>query len=172
MTFALRHVVLLLVLLGASCQPADPLDWKVSANTPEDYNAWNIRTVAKLPPELREEYLRAFNKLAVATPGGISPRSMTDEHFPLCKRLNGRTVRTIIIDGYAAERQRLLEKIGAETDTMLRNLQRRAKITDPNADARYDRVQDAQSASIDAMNRRLEEIDAQVKKFSAPASGR
>jgi hypothetical protein len=55
---------LLVVAVLTSCQrPADPLEWRIEAGTPADYNTWAAENTPRMPEALRTEYDHAFHEI-------------------------------------------------------------------------------------------------------------
>ena len=164
-TMRLPHCALLLGLLlaGTACRPADPLDWKVSAKNPQEYNAWAEKNLPQLEPKLRGEYARAFTAIATTSPNRGAARHMREENHAVCRRIHRRTIRAVILEGYGIEKQKILERMAAQTDLLLKNANRSGAPThSTKTEAKFERVMDAQSTSVEALNRRLTELNTRI----------
>src|SRR2546423_648274 len=100
--------------LSGCGEPADPLDRKVEADTPAEYNEWNHRTLPQLPEPLRSEFGHAFEEIVIVSGRAGTARNLEDSTDPVCRRLNGRTVRAAILDGYRLESDRLSRRLEQE----------------------------------------------------------
>lgn len=168
MTSVVRFLLTLAALALAGCVPADPLDWKISAKTPAQFNEWRDEDLPRLPAEVQKEFIHTFNFFAAQTPGVTSKRMDATDN-PLCRRLHGRTIRNVIIEGYSLETTALLSKISTTSDNLLRNLQRSQTAAAAPAQDRFDRVQLSQTDAIAVMEKRLAEIKARVAVLSRSA---
>lgn len=114
--------LLLLLALGiglTGCRSKDPLDWKVEGRNAIRLQEWLLETEAALPRALQQEFAWAFNNLATTTPNwrDQDPRSTRN---PLCLRVQGLTIREILIDGYERSSRSLLSRIGNDQDNVRR----------------------------------------------------
>jgi hypothetical protein len=159
-----------LVLACVACRPADPLDWKISAKTPAKFEEWQSTDLRRLPEREQQEFNRAFNFYASTSPRGLAPKDMDETNNPLCRRLHGRTIRHVILEGYDLERRTLAARISTESDNIIRNAEQTAKIDDPATLQRFEKVRNLQLESIEKYKARLAEIAQRVKELSAPAS--
>ena len=109
---ALSLSVLVLFLCG--CAPKDPLDRKVKASTPEEFAHWWDRTQAKFPDAQRAEIYKLARYLQDSIPRVRSMRA--DDHYdPLCKRINGLTVRQLMILAYEESSYNIRTRVILET---------------------------------------------------------
>lgn len=155
------------VLLVCGCRPADPLDWKIDAKTPNHYNEWHATHFPQLPRELQQEFAHSF-RLISAIEQGATPKNMNASNNPLCQRLHRQTVRSVILDGYHLEAKALLSRVSNVSDTLLHNIELRGKADSPEIDRRFERVQNRQETDLSAMNARLEAIKQRVAILSQP----
>lgn len=164
----LRHFIPVLCLALLGCIPADPLDWKVSAKTPNHYHEWRDTDFRRLSPEVRGEFDRTFNWFATLTPGGAKTDKL-DQENALTRRLHGRTIRSVVLEGYQLETTALLSRISNTTDNMLRSLQLGERSGSAFSAQRLDQNREAQTAAIEKMNARLAEIKARVQQLERRA---
>jgi CRISPR/Cas system-associated protein endoribonuclease Cas2 len=118
--FLRRAAAVLFAVAVAGCQPRDPLDMKISAQSPDDFNRWTDTHDSRLPPEAAQEFHRAFARLQQGTLAGDSQGAAA----ALCRKLDGRTVRQVIADGYFMANTSIRRSILNELDNVQRNLAR------------------------------------------------
>lgn len=125
-------LALLVALGGCARPPADPLQLKVEAQHPQQLTRWNRRHLPRLPEELRQEYLTALQRIDRATghPRRPGERPTKDPFDPLCRRVHERTVRDVILDGYAARLETLEHKLARESRNLVANIGRFEEATD------------------------------------------
>jgi len=160
-----RLYLLTLCVVLAGCTPHDPLDWKVSAKTPEDFETWRDSHVQLLPDDLREEFTRSFGWFAKLSPGSVAPSSFNDTTNFICRKLNGRMVRLVILEGYELETRELQARISTRSDNILKNIAMTEGINDPAIEQRFDRARRAQAESIETMEKRLRFIETRVNEL-------
>lgn len=129
---ALLGLGLSLCVLFTGCRPADPLDWKIEAETPEAYNDWIEKEVSLMPKPLADEFNLAAAQLMALTPRLHPIKSTADmlsKHDPFCQQVHRRTVRSVIIDSYQSANQALLNKVSLEQGNALENLKRSSELS-------------------------------------------
>jgi hypothetical protein len=109
------------LILG--CTPRDPMDWKVQAHTLSKLDDWWTENRELLPPETASELHDAFNVIAGTTFREDNDKAMDNPNDPLCRRLDGRKIRDIIIEGHQIADESLLSKIIREQDVLASNIQ-------------------------------------------------
>lgn len=163
----LPPVSILAALLLAGCQPKDPLDWKISASSPDAYNVWIERHHHLLPPDLQHDFNRAFAFLRNDTAirfGRVDPGKIQNR---LCPRLDGRSIRALILEADQVESDALRTRISVTVDDIVRNTKASESLAGRPADLqRFADARAGQEAAIKAMRVRLAEIDAQVRELS------
>jgi hypothetical protein len=109
--------VLVASVLGG-CRARDPMDWKISASSPNDFNGWSDRNGPLLPTGLRQELARAIQFLQGDS--GLSDRgaSMENPRNPFCVRIDRKTVRYVILEGYFAEKKFLSNRVMLEIENI------------------------------------------------------
>lgn len=118
---AVLKIWILALLTLAGCA-RDPLALKVDAETPEEFFAWHRTTLLRQPPAVAEEFNEALAWIVAESPSKMAlddSRMMQDKHHPICRQLDGRTLRQVIIDGYAAANRALLRAMIQESDKLV-----------------------------------------------------
>jgi hypothetical protein len=105
---------IVLVLVFGGCAPNDPLDRKIKADTPAEFARWWDRTREKFPDEQRTEIFRIIRYLQDSTPR-LKAMSAQDHYDPLCKKINGLTVRDLMVLGYEDSIENLQKRMLLET---------------------------------------------------------
>jgi hypothetical protein len=101
-------------ILLCGCAPKDPLDRKVKAGTPAEFARWWDRTREKLPDEQRAEVFKVIRYLQDSTPRLKAMRA--DDHYdPLCKKIDGISIRRLLVLGYENSNDNLQSRILLET---------------------------------------------------------
>jgi hypothetical protein len=117
----------LLVALGAGCGPKDPLDMKVSARNPDDYAAWLDSKQSRFTEEMVKDFAFAISVIKESTPRGDSrsPNPMVrDGSAEICRKIDGRTVRQVILDGYYIANLTMQRTMSNELENLQRNIKR------------------------------------------------
>lgn len=109
-----------MLLLCSGCAPKDPFARKVRASTPEALNHWWAKTQTKLPPALAEELQSGFDFLDRNTPT-LKARTGNDHYDPMCKQLDGLTIREALILMYDEQNNALFTRL-SRNSTHLENL--------------------------------------------------
>ncbi|MGC4074462.1 MAG: hypothetical protein QM760_18505 [Nibricoccus sp.] len=149
----LLTVFLALILSG--CAPADPLDRKVKASTPEAFANWWDRTQEKLPDDVREESYRLLRYLQDSTPR-LKAMKANDHYDPVCKRINGLRLRDAMILAYEDKNEMLRNRIITETSRLPPLVE---KMNDETLDKRY---RDYASDSVDFSRNQISSWTAQI----------
>lgn len=103
-----------LLLLLCGCAPEDPLDRKIKAGTPREFSRWWDRTRGKLPDAERAEAYKLIRYLQDSTPR-LKSMAAEDHYDPLCKRINGITVRQLMVLAYEDSTANLQNRVMLET---------------------------------------------------------
>ena len=149
------------------CQPKDPLDVKISASSPSDYNDWVGRHHPTLPLEVQQEFDRAFGKLMVDTGAKLGSTDTNKIQNWLCTRLHGKTIRSVILEGYQVEADSIRIRMVVTSDNIVRLVQS-SGAPDLSTDQvqRYTSARTELEKAIETLRSRLSEIDAQVRRMS------
>lgn len=153
-------------MLVTGCRPRDPLDWKISAKTPGHFEEWRDDDLVRLPAAEQAEFNRAFTFFSATAPRALDEKDMSATNNPLCRRINGRTIRSVILEGLDLEKRALYSRIYTESDNLVRNAELTAKRDDPEIERKVEKARTGQMANIAAMKLRLQEIDERVKALS------
>lgn len=156
-----------LLLFGGCARPADPLDWRVAADAPVEYNDWLSQVATQMPDALQEEFVHAFNELVVVSGRAGIARSPNDANDPMCLRLNHRTVRQVLLDGYDCETTRLKNRVALDSELMLHDLSNDAD-SDPRVAKRTEATVKARQSEIASDKKRLAEIAQRVRALTPP----
>jgi hypothetical protein len=147
---------LLAVLLLAGCGPgADPLDWRIEADDISDLNTWLNAKLPLMPEELQSELPAAIQNIQSELPANARATA-------LCKRLDGRLVRGVIINGYELGNAALAARIQAESDALMRLAQ-----TDGSPPAQLDRLVTSHRVRRDAMQKVLDKAERRLATLRA-----
>lgn len=129
-------------LTGCNRRGSDPLEWRVRGRTPELLEIWVNESIERMPTELGKEY-----SAAVVTILNLTPRPPTqkrdDSSDPLCRRLDGHSVREIIIEADELEVNELRNRISLEYSNLTRLMQ-------------YPNLTAEQTASLERRQKRTE----------------
>jgi hypothetical protein len=148
------------------CSPRDPLDWRISAKTPSHFEEWRDQDLVRLPAREQQEFNRAFTFFASTSPRALDTKDMGATNNPLCRRINGRTIRSVILEGLDLEKRALYARIYTESDNIARNANLTAKMDSEAISQKVEKARTGQMANIAAMNLRIAEIDERVKQLS------
>ena len=164
----------LIALWLAGCQPADPLDRKVDAATPADYNSWVAKTLPTLPENLAREFAQAIARIKEETPQFHTlrnEREFKSQSNPLCRQIDRRTLRQVIVAGCEASNVTLLRRIKLESDELLALMKRGESATVTAAsETRLDQLTDFRRKALDALRAQVEANRQRIKELSAPRS--
>lgn len=115
------------LLLNAGCGPTDPLDLKIHARNAEDYDEWLVANYKRMPEGIAQEYNKAFLLIKQTSPRGSSSSPVSgvrDGSLYVCQKIDGRTVRRVIADGYELANLTLQRSISNEIENAQRTLDR------------------------------------------------
>lgn len=120
-------LLLVVVPLWSGCGPTDPLDIKVHARDADDFIAWSDKNAKRLPEGIAQEYNKALALIQQTSPRGSSrdPNpGVRDGTAFVCQKIDGRTVRQIIVLGYETANSTLQVSISNEIENAKRTLER------------------------------------------------
>ncbi len=163
------RTALLAALLLAGCQPKDPLDWKIGAGSPEAFDTWMDRRHRLLPPDLQQDFDRAFAVVRSDTATHLGTVDPARINAGLSRRLDGKTIRAVILDADDVESDALRTRISLTIDAIVRNARASESLENRPAEAqRFAEARAGQETAIKAMQARLDEVAAQVHRLSSP----
>lgn len=122
----MRAPALLLALLFLSAcapEPPDPLDWRIAAGTPNEFNAWCAQHQPRMGAQVHADFANAIKCLAAKSARFGQAYDMRETNNPLCQRVNQLTVRSVIIDGLTAGRDILAAQLALKQENVLRTVQ-------------------------------------------------
>jgi hypothetical protein len=154
-------------LLAGCTRPADPLDWKIDAPTPGRFNAWAEESLPYLTSDIRGEFNHAWHEFVLAGGRAGYARSMDDSSDPVCRRINGHTIRQALQYGYELEKDRLNRKIDLESELLLHDLQKNNAEENAPASDRSAALIARRRREIEQTKHRVEEITARLAQISA-----
>ena len=155
-----------LVLLAACSRPADPLEWKFDAASPAAMQAWLEQNLPLMPPKLARELRACISNIQITLP----PPRTTEPLEPankLCARLDGRTVRAILIEGNELSHQMLLARAKNRSDELVTLMNAGEDETEEQRDAQMARAAEARldlqevKQQLARGEKRLDELRAQ-----------
>ena len=112
----------ILALLALAGCARDPLALKVRAETPEEFFAWHRQTLLRQPLAVAEEFNEALTWIVAESPSKMAlddPLMMDNKHHPICRQLDGRTLRQVIVDGYGLANRAMLRAMIQESDKLV-----------------------------------------------------
>lgn len=116
--------MLLAAIFGVTgCTPRDPLDREVEGRTLAELEVWLVSTKRDVDAELAQEIDLVFVNLAANTPRFHRPKNERDLHDrgnALCRRVNGRRLRDVMIDSYEAANTALTLQNNIDAENLLR----------------------------------------------------
>lgn len=159
-----------LVLFATGCARRSPLELRVRAETPYEFLEWQERVMTRQPASVAAEFKEAVARIVACSPTRMSlhdERMMHRRHHPICRELDGRTVREVIIAGYVATNEELLRGMILQSNNLIGALQYEAAVRAEKEDAgRVERMIDRRSAvlgtakaQVAANRRRIAELE-------------
>ncbi len=157
-----------LLLLLCGCAPKDPLDRKVKATTPEEFARWWDRTQEKLPDAQRAEVYKLARYLQDSIPRTRTMRA--DDHTdPLCKRINGLTVRQLMVLGYEESSHNTRARLILETGKLPHLVTAVSESEDAATRDYAQRMLDFTREQIARWNEVIASNDRRIAELNAPA---
>lgn len=169
MSFLRGRVFLLSLAIFAlgGCRSRDPWDWKISASSPGDFNEWSDQNAPLLPTEMRRELARAIQFLQGDS--GLSNRNtaMANTRNPFCARVDRKTVRYVILEGYFSEKKFLSNRIALEVENLAATENRMDSAREDSPEmAQFTKSVNFKHALIQNMELRVAEIEARTKELN------
>lgn len=119
--YTLRAAAFGCALLLTGCTPADPLDWKVRAKTPEQYVEWMEENIPLMDEDLSGHLNYAFATLSATTDTPhlvFNQKQYRNPNNAFCMQISGLTVRQIIIEGCRAANITILQELNKESEKL------------------------------------------------------
>lgn len=163
--------VWILALLALAGCARDPLGLKVQAETPEEFFAWHQQTLLRQPQAVAEEFNEALNWIVAESPSKMAlddPRMMDNKHHPICRQLDGRTLRQVIVDGYAAANRALLRAMIQESDKLVTAANHDEQLTRGMKDTwKFDRMLTQRRETLAEVRAKVERNRRRIEALSA-----
>jgi hypothetical protein len=160
----------------AGCQRANPLDLRVKAETPHAFFEWQDTAFGEGSGAVADEFRESVARIVATSPSKMSladPGMMHSEYHPICRELNRRTVREVIIAGYSAVNQELLRGMIHDSDNLLVTLKHHDLIaTDAIAARRFDQRIDRRKALLDLARAQVEANQRRIGELRGPSTPR
>ena len=167
----IRLILSVLALAGAwSCQKVEPLQIKVSADTPELFNAWRIRVGSDLPPEQWKAFDGAMQEIKLQIMAGSEATGSAAIDTAARAKINGNTVRDVLQAGWEAK----LNRLGAERSGLLIAIEQNSRLTTKPGDLEsknhLDRVRQRQDEHLQNLVRDIAATEQQLKSLPKPVA--
>jgi hypothetical protein len=149
----------------ASCakKPADPLEWKLTGDTPAKLQEWLDTNLPLLTPELGGELAASVRNIKANIHGTDPVRSAA----ALYQKLNGHTVREIVIEGHKIGRETLLARLDRESYNLLQLVKMSADLTAAEKE-RMETQMTARRNYIAKLQETLGKIDSRLAELTPP----
>lgn len=125
-----------------------------------------------LPSDLRDEFNHVWREFVIVSGRAGQARSMEDSSDPICRRINGRTIRQALQTGYELEKGRLNRKIDLDGQLLLHALQQAEPDDASPAAKRRTATIATQRREIEEAKQRIEAIDARLAQLEKAPSPR
>jgi hypothetical protein len=125
---ALLVVAILLTVSG--CGPANPLDQTVAASSPARFAAWRAHVVSDASPDTRRRVDEALQEIRMSITGERELKRQMGERVAsgseeideaVRQRVDGRTIREVMQQGYELRVRRLKEELAGLEDALSKN---------------------------------------------------
>lgn len=103
------------MLAGCAKRPADPLEWKLTGDRPAKLQEWIDTNLPLMTPQLGGEFSASVRNIQANIRGTDPVRNAA----VLYQKLNGRTVREILIEGHEIARDLTLARLNRESHNLL-----------------------------------------------------
>lgn len=106
-------------LLLAGCgRHADPLEWKIDATHPATMQEWLDKNLPLMPAKLARELNWSVSNVRMTLPPARTTEPM-EQAYKLCARLNGKTVRAVLLEGNELSHNMLLARAQNLSDSLV-----------------------------------------------------
>jgi hypothetical protein len=141
-------------LLLAGCGPGkDPLEWKIDASDPTELQAWFDAQIPKMPVAMGREFSICISNIQLTLPPARTTEPLEKAHH-LCARLNGKTVREILIEGNELSYKSILARTKNLSDELVRLIGAGEGLTDYQRSELPERIA-ATRAQLDESHRQM-----------------
>jgi hypothetical protein len=154
-----------LVLFAALClagcsRSADPLDWKIQATDPAELGKWFDKNLHLMPGPLSDEVIISFHNIKADTaPGPMG--SSSKREYRVCRRLDGHTVRELLIEGHELANRKALAGMTNQSDAVVRLL-KDADTLGPEELKKREALMNAHLALQSRLEKQLKDGEARV----------
>ena len=155
-----------LVLAGCERQSADPLEWKLEGDRPDELQAWLDTNTARMTPKLAGELAASVNNIGAKTHDPDPARKAN----LLCRKLDGHTVREVLIAGHRISREALLARLQRESGNLVQ-LVNLTSIEKPGDEARLQARVTATRQYISQLEQQLTKINSRLEELAWPHAG-
>jgi len=108
-------------LFFAACSPTpDPRTAPVSAATSDDFAAWKNAAYEKFSPDERNEFDYCINQIRLRISMNNEASGDAAIAQALCERVNGKTMREIMIMAYTSEGEWVAKELARQSDALAR----------------------------------------------------
>lgn len=161
--------LLLALALLAGCSRAelrsvDPYDWKIHADDGDELDAWFNENVPLLPEELQREFTTCLGNIQSSVYAGPNSRGSDKRGNSLAAKLDGRSVRDVLIEGNEAGARLLEARLERETDALLRLVN-----TSAGDETGLPKAMTHQRARVDALKQQLARVQDHLTELHAGA---
>ena len=153
-TLALLWIAALGVLAGCGRNP-DPLEWKIDAAHPAAMQDWLDTNGALMPAQMARELRWSIGNIQLTLPPPRTSEPL-EQANKLCSRLDGKTVRTVLIEGYELSHNVLVARAKNLSETLVGLLNAGEGTTEEQRD---DQMARAANARLD-----LQEVKQQLAR--------
>lgn len=153
------------IVAGVIFTRPKPHNWKVKAETPIELDEWNDERTARMSPDLKTEYVTAFNLHLIRTPKA-RPRLPYDRNDALCSKLHNLTVRDVVILAYTNTGDDLNRRLNTANDALVQNItnQNNENLTSQEK-ARFERAIAFQRSEVNTYEKLLAENQKKLEDF-------
>ncbi|HEY1111354.1 MAG TPA: hypothetical protein VGE76_22050 [Opitutaceae bacterium] len=141
------------------------------AETPAEFFAWHRQTLLRQPPAVAEEFNEALAWVVAESPSKMAlddVRMMDNKHHPICRQLDGRTLRQIIVDGYAAANRSLLRAMIRESDQLVNVANYHEQLTQGMKDTwKFDRMLTQRRETLTEVRAKVERNRRRIEALTA-----
>lgn len=163
-------VLLLLGLILSGCsRSADPLDWKIEGRHIDELRGALDEITDHLAPELGREFAFCCANIKADALAGRQAESAGQRNDRICRRLRGKSVREILIEGNELAHQASATQLALQSEKLVRLLD----VSDHQPEAR--RAYHAQSIDytkklIESLKRAQAKSGQRLAELRAPAA--
>jgi len=139
----------------------DPLDWRIGADDAFELQEWFDTNIPLMPEELAQEVTLCLSNLRASNYAGPNAEPLAKAN-KLAHRLDGRTIREVLIQGNEATVRLVESQLQREADELMRMIN-----TTDGTDARAQKYIDRQRTIIDALKKRLAQAQDHLTELHA-----